>query len=148
MKVILTDDVVNVGECGETVTVKSGFARNYLIPRNLAIPATKGNLSAIDNVKKEKELRDKKRRRAAEKIKDDLEKLTLNAELTVGEEDQVFGSVSTHNITEMIKEAGVNIERRWIQLDEPIKALGIYTIKIRVEKDVQAGVKLIVEKKA
>lgn len=147
MKVILTDDVVNLGECGETVNVKDGYARNFLIPRNLAIPASKGNLRAIEHVKMEKELRDKKRRRGAEKIRDDIEKLTLNAQLTVGEEDQVFGSITSHHIADMIKEGGVDIERRWIQLDEPIKALGVYTIKLKIEKDVEASAKLIVEKK-
>ncbi|MEZ5357454.1 MAG: 50S ribosomal protein L9 [Candidatus Zixiibacteriota bacterium] len=148
MKVILTDDLAKVGKCGQTVNVKSGYARNFLIPRNLAIPATKGNLRSIENVMKEKDLRDKKRRRGAEKIRDDVEKLTLNTQLAVGEEDQVFGSVTTHNIADMIKEAGVAVERRWIQLDEPIKALGVYTIKLRIDKEVEANVKLIVEKKA
>ncbi|MCK5125324.1 MAG: 50S ribosomal protein L9 [candidate division Zixibacteria bacterium] len=148
MKVILTDDVVNVGECGQTVKVKTGYARNFLIPHNLAIPATKGNLKAIDNVKKEKELRDKKRLRGAEKICSSLEKLSLTTELVVGEDDRVFGSVTSHAIADLIKEAGCEVERRWIELDEPIKALGVYTIKVKVEKDAVANVKLLVEKKA
>jgi len=147
MKVILTDDVPRLGACGQTVNVKAGFARNFLIPQNLAVPASTGNLRAIDNMKKEKELRDKKRRRAAEKIRDDLEKLSLVTQLTVGEEEQVFGSVTTHTIAELIHQAGGEVERRWIQLEEPIKALGIYTVKIKIEKEVEASVKLLVEKK-
>ncbi|MFH1700847.1 MAG: 50S ribosomal protein L9 [Candidatus Zixiibacteriota bacterium] len=148
MKVILTDDVTDLGQTGDTIEVKTGYARNFLIPRNLAIPATKGNLRAVDHVKKEKELRDKKRRRGAEKIRDDIQKLSLTSSLAVGEEDQVYGSITSHNIADLIAKEGCTIERRWIQLEEPIKALGMYTIKIKIEKDVEAAVKLLVEKKA
>ncbi len=147
MKVILTDDVANLGSCGETVKVKTGYARNYLIPRNMAVPASKGNLRAVDHLKDQKELRDKKRRRSAEKIRDSLEKLSLTAQLTMGEEDQVFGSITIHTIAELIEQEGGKVEKRWIQLEEPIKALGLFTVKIRIEKDVEAGVKLLVEKK-
>ena len=148
MKVILTEDVADLGPCGKTVEVKAGYARNYLIPRNLAIPATKGNLRAIDNVTKQKELRDKKRRRGAEKVRDDLEKLTLTAELVTDDDGKVFGSVTTHTIADLIEKAGHHVERRLIQLDEPIKSLGVYTIKVKIEKDVEANLKLFVEKKA
>lgn len=148
MKVILTDDVTKLGQAGDTIEVKTGYARNFLIPRNMAIPATKGNLRAVDNVKKEKELRDKKRRRGAEKIRDDIQKLSLTTELVVGEEDKVFGSITSHTIAELIAKEGCTVERRWIQLEEPIKALGMFTIKIKIEKDVEASVKLLVEKKA
>ena len=147
MKVILKEDIPDLGSCGETITVKSGYARNYLMPRNMAIPATKGNLRAVDNLKQQKELRDKKNRREAEKIRDNLEKLSLAAELVTGEEDRVFGSVTTHNIAELIEKEGMKIERRLIQLDEPIKALGLFTIKIKLAKEVEAAVKLQVIKK-
>jgi large subunit ribosomal protein L9 len=148
MKVILTEDIAKLGNCGETIEVKSGYARNYLMPRNLAIPASKGNLRAIDNVKKQKELRDKKRLRGAEKVRDDLEKLTLTAELVTDEDGKVFGSVTPHTIADLIEKADHHVERRSIQLDEPIKALGVYTIKIKIDKDVSANVKLFVEKKS
>jgi len=142
MKVILKEDIEALGKCGETIEVKSGYGRNYLIPRNLAIMATKGNLRAVDNLKQQKEIRDKKNRREAEKVRDDLEKLNLTTELLTGEEDRVFGSVTTHNIAELIANEGVTIDRRKIELNEPIKALGIFTIKIKLDKDVTAGVKL------
>ena len=142
MKVILTEDIDSLGKCGETVEVKNGYGRNYLIPRNLAIMATKGNLRAVDNLKKQKEIRDKKNRREAEKVRDDLEKLNLTAELVTGEEDRVFGSVTTHNIAELITAEGINIDRRKIDLDEPIKALGIFSIKVKLDKEVTASVKL------
>ena len=148
MKVILKEDIGKLGKCGDTVEVKSGYARNFLMPRNLAIPATKGNLRAVDDVKKQKELRDKKRLRGAEKVRDDLEKLTLTAELVTDDDGKVFGSVTTHTIADLIENAGHKVERRAIELDEPIKALGVYTIKIKVDKEVFANVKLFVEKKA
>lgn len=148
MKIILTEDLDGLGLCGETVEVKSGYARNFLIPRNLAITATRGNLRSVDSVKQQKEMRDKKRRRGAEKVRDSLEKLTLTAELVVGEGDQVFGSITSHAIGDLIEAAGVTIDRRLIELDEPIKALGVFTIKVKVDRDLYAGVKLFVEKKA
>ncbi len=148
MKIILTEDLDGLGLCGETVEVKAGYARNFLIPRNLAITATRGNLRAVDSVKQQKEMRDKKKRRGAEKVRDSLEKLTLTTELVVGEGDQVFGSITSHAIGDLIDAAGVTIDRRLIELDEPIKALGVFTIKIKVDRDLYAGVKLFVEKKA
>lgn len=148
MKVILTEDIAKLGICGDTVEVKAGYARNFLMPRNLAIPATKGNLRAVDDVKKQKELRDKKRLRGAEKVRDNLEKLTLNTELVTDDDGKVFGSVTTHTIADLIEKAGNKVERRSIELEEPIKALGVYTIKIKIEKEVFANVKLFVEKKA
>lgn len=147
MKVILTEDVADLGNCGQTVEVKAGYARNFLMPRNLAIPATKGNLRAIDNLKAQSELRDKKRRRGAEKVRDQIESLQLTAQLVADDEGKVFGSVTTHTIADMLEQAGHKIERRAIQLDEPIKALGVFTIKVKLEKDVFANMKLFVEKK-
>ncbi len=147
MKVILTEDIDELGQCGDTVDVKSGYARNYLIPRNLAIAATRGNLRAVDNLKKQKELRDRKNMREAEKLKEELEKLTLTAELLTGEDDKVFGSVTTHNIVDLIAKDGPKIERRMVDLEEPIKALGLYTVKIKLAKDITAGIKLQVIKK-
>ncbi|MCP4566147.1 MAG: 50S ribosomal protein L9 [FCB group bacterium] len=147
MKVILKEDIPELGNCGDTITVKTGYARNYLMPRNLAIPATKGNLRAVDILKQQSDLRDKKNRREAEKIRDSLEKLNLTAELVTGEEDKVFGSVTTHNIAELIEKEGVSIDRRLIRLDEPVKSLGLFTIKVKLAKDVEAAIKLQVIKK-
>jgi large subunit ribosomal protein L9 len=147
MKVILTEDIDTLGACGQTIEVKSGYARNFLIPRNLAIPASKGNLRAVDHLKMQKELRDKKQRKEAEKLRDDLEKLSLTAEVMTGEDDKVFGSVTNHNIAELIEQTGHSVDRRLILLEEPIKALGLYTIHIKLTKDVVASVKLQVVKK-
>ncbi len=147
MKVILREDVADLGSAGQTVEVKDGFGRNYLIPRNLAIPATKANLAAIDEVAKQKELRDKKLRRGAEIIKDKIEKLELSTEVLVGEEDKLFGSITSIEISRLLADSGVTIDKRMIQLDEPIKALGVYTVPVKVEKEVTANLKLWVVKK-
>lgn len=126
---------------------QDGFARNYLIPRNLAIPATDGNLRAIGQVGVQKRLRDNKRLREAEKLCMALEKISCTAEVQVGEEDKVFGSVTAAQIAELLEPQGFIIDRRDIQLDEPIKALGVYTVGVKLERDVIAKLKVWVVKK-
>jgi len=148
MRVILKEDVPNVGQAGETVVVKDGYGRNFLFPRNLAIPATKGNLKSIDEVRKQKELRDRKARRSAEKVKEKIEKLELSAEVLVGDEEQVFGSVTVHDVVGMLSEQGITIGKNMVQLESPIKVLGVYTVPIKIEKDVTADLKLWVVKKS
>lgn len=148
MKIIMRDDVPNVGRVGEVVTVKAGYARNYLIPRNLAIPATHGNLRAIDQVKLQKDQRDKKRLREGDRIKVALERISVTAEVQVGEEDKVFGSVTSGHIADLLKEQGFTIDRRDIQLEEPLKALGVYTVDIKIDRDIVAKVKVWVVKKS
>jgi large subunit ribosomal protein L9 len=147
MKVILKEDVEKLGKCGEVVVVKDGFGRNYLIPRNLAIPATKGNLRAIDQVTKQKELRENKKRRTDEKLKIQIEKISCTAEVQVGEEDKIFGTVTHQDISELLKEKGFDIDKKVIEIEEPIKALGVYTIPIKISKEVVANLKLWVVKK-
>jgi large subunit ribosomal protein L9 len=147
MKVILREDVPEVGQAGEKVEVKSGFGRNYLFPRNLAIPATKANLRAIDEVRKQKELRERKQRREAEVIKDKIEKLSLSFEVLVGEEDKLYGSVTNADIAELLKEEGVVVDKRAIELETPIKVLGVYTVPVKIDKDVTAELRLWVIKK-
>jgi large subunit ribosomal protein L9 len=147
MKVILKDDVDKLGGAGNVVNVADGYARNFLFPNNLAVPASKGNLRAIDEIRKQKQFRENKRRREAEKIKDKLEKLSLTAEVQVGEEDKVFGSVTAANIATLIEKQGIDIDRRKIMLEEPLKSLGVYTVEIKLASDVVAGVKLWVVKR-
>jgi large subunit ribosomal protein L9 len=148
MKVILREDVPDIGQAGQTVEVKAGYGRNFLIPRNLAIPATKANLRAIDEVRKQKTIREKKARRQAEVVKDRIEKLSVSASVLVGEEDRVFGSVTAYDIVELLEQEGVTIDKRAVQLDDPIKALGVYTVPIKVDKDVIANLKVWVVKKS
>lgn len=147
MKIILKEDLKKLGKCGEVVEVRDGYARNYLIPRNLAIPATKGNLKAIEEVVRQKGLKDNKSRRKDERLKAEIEKISVTAEVTVGEEDKVFGSVTSQNIADLLKGKGFEIDRHKIDLKEPLKALGVYTISVKVSSEVEANLKLWVVKK-
>ncbi|HOP05937.1 MAG TPA: 50S ribosomal protein L9 [candidate division Zixibacteria bacterium] len=148
MKVILKEDIADLGKAGDTVEVKNGYGRNYLMPRNLAIPATKANLRAIDEVTRQKVARDRKARKQAEVIRDRIEQLELSAEVLVGDEDKVFGSVGVHDIMELLAKEGVQIPKNQIELEAPLKALGVYTIPIKIEKSVSANLKLWVVKKS
>ena len=147
MKVILKDDMEKLGKCGQVVEVKDGYGRNYLFPRNLAIPATKGNLKSIGEITKQKEIRDQKRKRQEERLKIQLEKISCTAEVMVGEEDRVFGSVTSQTIAELLKEKGFDIDRHKIMLETPIKALGVYTVPVKISGDVVASLKVWVVKK-
>jgi large subunit ribosomal protein L9 len=148
MKVILRDELEGRGKTGDVIEVKSGYARNYLIPRNLAIPATRGNLRAIDEVKSQKDTRDKKRLRDSEKIKDRIEKLSLTAEARVGEDEKLFGSITAQNVADLLAKEGVTVDRRSIELPDHIKSLGVYTVPVKIDSDVVANVKLWVVKQS
>lgn len=148
MKVILREDVAELGAAGQTIEVKSGYGRNFLFPRNLAIPATKANLKSIDEIGKQTAIREKKRLRGAEMIKERIEKVSVSAEVQVGEEDKVFGSVTSAEIAKLLEKEGILVDKRAIELDEPIKALGVYTIPVRVDKAMTADLKVWVIKKS
>ncbi len=147
MKVILRDDVEKLGKCGEVVEVKDGYGRNYLFPRNLAVPTTKGNLKSIGEIKKQKEIKDLKRKKQEERQKIKLEKISCTAEVMVGEEDKVFGSVTSQTIAELLQEKGFDIDRHKIMLETPLKALGVYTVPVKISGDVVASLKVWVVKK-
>ena len=146
MEVLLRDDVPKLGRRGDVVRVAPGYARNYLFPKNLAIPATKGNLSSIEEITRQKKFRDEKKKKGEEKLKFDLEKISITAEVKVGEEDRVFGSVTSQDIAGLLKEQGFEIDKRRIDLEEPIKALGVYTVPVKIHGDVVANLKLWVVK--
>ncbi|UCD17017.1 MAG: 50S ribosomal protein L9 [Candidatus Zixiibacteriota bacterium] len=148
MKVILKQDVQELGRAGQIVEVKGGYGRNFLIPRNLAIPATTANIRAINEIEKQNQIRERKQRNEAEKLKETMEKLSLTIEVLVGEEDKIFGSVTSQNVAELLAKENINIDKRDIFLEEPIKSLGVYTIPIKIEKDIIANVKVWVIRKA
>jgi large subunit ribosomal protein L9 len=148
MKVILREDVTDLGTAGQTVDVKSGYGRNFLLPRNLAIPATSANLKSIGEIEKQKLVRNRKRRKAAELVKDRIEKLSLSREVLVGEEDKMFGSVTTGDLSEMLAKEGIIVDKRAIELEEPIKALGVYTVPVKCDREVTANLRLWVIKKS
>jgi large subunit ribosomal protein L9 len=147
MKVILKDDVEKLGAAGEIVEVRAGYGRNYLIPRNLAVEASQAHLRNLDLIRKQKDLRDQKKQRAALAHKERLEAISVTASVQVGEEDRVFGSVTSQTVAELLAAAGHPVDRRKIQLDEPIKELGLFSVPIRLAHDVTAEVKLWVVKK-
>lgn len=147
MKVILRDDLEGLGKTGETIEVKSGYGRNFLIPRNLAIPASKGNLRAIGEVRKQKDIRDKKLRRESVIIKDRIENLSLTAEVAVGEDDKLFGSITAQNVADLLAKEGITVDRRKIDLVDNIKSLGVYTVPVKIEAEVIANLKVWVVKK-
>ncbi len=147
MKVILREDVPDIGAAGDTVEVKNGYGRNFLLPRNLAIVATRANLKAIDEIAKQKVIREKKLRRGAEIIKDKIEKAELSADVLVGEEDKLYGSITNQDVATLLEKQGIVVDKRSIQLEDPIKALGVYTIPIKIGPGVTADAKLWVVKK-
>jgi large subunit ribosomal protein L9 len=146
MQVILRKEYQTLGKIGEIVTVKPGYARNFLIPGGIAFPATKSNLARLENDKKVLQLRDLKDRRKAGDLRAKLDGMRLIASVQVGEDDRMFGSVTSADIAELIKERNIEVDRRKIQLDEPIKHLGEFNIDIRLHKDVVVSVTLDVVK--
>ena len=146
MKVILLRDVESLGSAGEVVQVKSGFARNFLIPQCQALVASDTNVAQFESKRKQHAAVSERERRAAEAIAKQLEADSITAQVRVGEEDRLFGSVTVQNIADLLAEKDYDIDRRAIQLEEPIRALGVYTIDVRLHADVTANVKLWVVK--
>jgi large subunit ribosomal protein L9 len=146
MQIILRKEFETLGKTGDTVNVKPGYARNFLIPRGIAYPATKAHLARLQEENKASAVRDLKERRMAGDLGAKLQGLRIIAAVQVGEEDRMFGSVTTSDIAELIKERGVEVDRRKIQLDEPIKHLGEFEIPIRLHRDVTVNVTLDVIK--
>jgi large subunit ribosomal protein L9 len=146
MKVILKEDVTHLGTAGSIVNVAPGYARNYLLPRNYAIPATGNNLKAFEHEARVMESRRAKRKKEAETLKGKLERISCSISKKVGEQDKLFGSVTTQDIEKAINAEGFQVEKKDILLTEPIKALGVYTVPIRVFDDVVANTKVWVVK--
>jgi large subunit ribosomal protein L9 len=146
VKVILLRDVESLGSAGEVVQVKSGFARNFLIPQRQALVASDTNVAQFESKRKQHAAVSERERRAAEAVAKQLEADSITAQVRVGEEDRLFGSVTVQNIADLLAEKDYDIDRRAIQLEEPIRALGVYTIDVRLHADVTANVKLWVVK--
>ncbi len=146
MKVILTENVDQLGDAGDVVEVKNGFARNYLLPRKLALMANKGNQSVYEEVRRQRMAQQLRAKREAEELAKALEKISCNVSVAVGEGDRIFGSVTAQQIADLLKIQGFEIDRRIIQLDEPIRALGVYDVPIRLHAEVEAKVKVWVVK--
>lgn len=146
MKIILREEVDNLGSPGEIVTVKDGFARNFLIPKNFALRATSQNMKFYEREKQKLETQKLKEKQEAEELSNKLSSVSLTATVSVGDEDKVFGSVTSQNIGELLSKAGFDIDRRKIKLDEPLKALGVYEIPIKLHSEVETKIKVWVVK--
>lgn len=146
MKIILRQDFQPLGKTGDTVTVKDGYARNYLIPQQIAVSATSKNIKRLEEERKLSQRRENRDRRQAEILAEELQQLSLTATVAVGEEDRVFGSVTAQTIADLLKEKGYEIDKRKIQLEDPLKALGVYTVPLRLHSEVEAKIRIWVVK--
>lgn len=142
MKVILRKDFEQLGHVGEVVDVKDGYARNYLIPRNIAYPATPNSVLQLEEEKKQHARRLEKEKRASEKLAAELEKVSITIQMKVGEDDKLFGSVTSQMIAEALKEKGFVIDKRNLEVEDAIKALGIYTVDVKLPGGVTGKVKV------
>ena len=144
MKVILLDDVAKVGRRGEVREVSDGYARNYLIPKKLALSATAGNLKNLEHIKTQQEAKAGRIKADAESLRLRIEALVYEERRQASEEGKLFGSVTSQDIAAFLAEQRVPVERRQIRLDEPIKALGETAVPIRLHQDVTAELRVSV----
>ena len=142
IRIILKEDVTNLGRSGELVSVKPGYGRNYLVPQGLAMIATKKNVAQIEHERKRIESEAAKLRKDAESVAKRIGEVTLQLERQVGEGDKLFGSVTSNDIADAMAGHGIAIDRKKIVLDQPIKALGQYTVGVKLARDVTGQVKV------
>src|SRR5918993_930029 len=146
MEVILRQAVDNLGHPGDIVKVSNGFARNFLLPRGIAYEATPGNRKRIEQERQRLEAAEGTRRTAAEELAKRLEEVQLSFSARVGEEGKLFGSVTAADIAQQLEAQGLHVERRLIDLHEPIRQLGVYRVPVRLHADVKPEIKVWVIK--
>ena len=146
MEVILRQAVDNLGHPGDVVDVTNGYARNYLLPRGFAFPATEGNKKRIQQEKARLEAAEEARRTSAQQLADRLAEVSITFAARVGEEGKLFGSVTAGDIAQQLEAQGHHVERRMIDLHDPIRALGVYRVPIRLHADVRPEIKVWVIK--
>ena len=144
VRLILREDVINLGDAGDVVNVKPGYARNYLVPRGMAIPATEANVKQLEHHKRVIEEKLAKEMSDLEAVKSKIEGLSLEVTAQAGAEGKLFGSVTAQNVADLLKENGVTIDRRKIALGEPIKSLGEHEVTVKLRREFLASVKLTV----
>ena len=145
MEIILRQDVDELGLEGDIVNVANGYARNYLIPKDIALEAIPQNIKLLETMKKKIEVRRLKAKDQAEKVKQAIEEMVISFSQKVGEEDKLFGSVTTMDIALQLKKQGIAIDRRKIVLDKPIKFLGEFEIPVRIYPGVTGLLKVIIQ---
>jgi len=144
VKLILRESVPSLGEAGDLVTVRPGFARNFLLPQGKAILATEGNVRELEHKQRVVAAKVAKERKEHEALRDRIQGVSLTVRARAGEEGKLFGSVTSLQIAELLSAAGAPVDRRKIQLDEPIKELGEHAVEIRLQRDLVAKVKVVV----
>jgi len=142
MEVILLDEIKSLGSRGETVKVADGYGRNYLIPQGKALRATAGNRKMFEEEEKLRSVRENKMRREAERLSGKLSGVSCTIAVPAGEDDRLFGSITAQDISNVLREQGVEVDKRKVVLEEPLKALGVYTVVIRIFQDIQAKIKV------
>src|SRR5690606_40906079 len=147
MQLILTQDVDHLGKAGELVTVKSGYGRNYLVPRGLAVSATAENKSQLEHRKRQVEKRIAKERAAAATLAERISGMTLQFERLVGEDERMFGSVTSRDLARQLETAGVELDARQIVMPEPIKTIGKHEVEVRLGAGTTATLKFWVTAK-
>ncbi|MCD6521547.1 50S ribosomal protein L9 [Candidatus Calescamantes bacterium] len=146
MKVILRENISKLGRIGDVVDVKPGYARNYLFPRGLALPATEGNLKKVEEEKRIREKKEEKIKEEARNLARKLQKKSITIPVQVGEEEQLFGSVTAQDIANALVQEGFPIDKKHVVLEEPIKALGIYNVEIKLHPEVSTTIRVWVVK--
>ena len=146
MKVILLEDVERLGKRGSVLNVANGYGRNFLIPRKLAVPASDANMKFAEVQNKKVEVQEAKEEKSAGELKSELEKISIVIPMKSGEGEVLFGSVTTANIAEALEKQGYTIDKRRIELDEPIKRLGEHQVTVKLHRKVAAAVKVSVVK--
>ncbi len=144
MKVLLKEDVIKLGSCGDEVEVKDGYGRNFLIPAGKAIKATPKNLKQFNHQKSIVQRKSKKLKGEAQEVADAIAKITLTVTKKVGDQDKLFGSVTTQELAGLMGAQGISLDKRKIQMAEPIKALGEFKLKVKLHPEVTAEINLSV----
>ena len=142
MKVILKEDVKKIGSMGQIVTVADGFARNYLVPKGLAVEANIKNMKSLEHAKRVIQEKAKKVKASVQDFADRLSQISLVIKAKAGEEGKLFGSVTTMDIAEQLKNEGIEIDKKKISLDEPIKRIGTYAVSVRLHPEVDTQINL------
>ena len=145
MEVILKEDVNNLGHRGDVVKVAAGYGRNYLLPQNLAMEANANNKAVIEQMKNSAVRKSAKEKTEAEALVAQLDAVALNFARKTGENDHLFGSVTSSDIAQQLEEKGFTIDRRKIHLDEPLKSLGDFLVPVRLHREVTAHIKVVVQ---
>jgi large subunit ribosomal protein L9 len=144
VKLILRESVPSLGEAGDLVSVKPGFARNFLLPQGKAILATEGNVRELEHKQRVVAAKVAKERKEHEALRDRIQATLLTVRARAGEEGKLFGSVTSSQIAELLAAEGIEVDRRRIQLDEPIKELGERSVEIRLQRDLVARLRVVV----